>query len=159
MATVLFQICSSLNFQRFGKTTAAIWTYCLHNFKTHEVCWACANRALWLFCPAWFQISPSCYFTFNKVTSTRSYVFLGCFQGKRNLWGSAELSDSIYISLSKSSWVFLWAILVTTIPVSTYTLQGTVSQDPIPLAPTVTGCTAHVDLCAELPVIAAVLSA
>lgn len=80
---------------------------------------------------------------------------------KKTLWGSAKLSDPIYIALlSKSYWVFLGAIVVSTIAFSAYTLQGTVPQDPIPPALTVTDCTSHFDLlCAELPVIAAALSA
>lgn len=88
-------------------------------------------------------------FTFSllhKVTSRRSYMLLGCFQEKKKitLWGSANLNDPIYIwLLSKSYWVFLGAILVTTRAFSAYTLQGTVPQDPIPPALTVTHCTVH----------------
>lgn len=65
---------------------------------THEVWWACANCTPGLFSPAWFLISPSCYFTFHKVTSRRSYMLLGCFQEKKKN----------PLGLSKAQWPSLY---------------------------------------------------
>lgn len=105
-----------------------------------------------------FHLLANSYFTKGHLEEVT--WFWDTFE-KRTLSVSAKLSDPIYISLlSKSYWVFLGAILVTPIAFSAYTLQGAVLQDPIPPALTVTDCTGHFDLlCAELPVLAAVLSA
>lgn len=76
MATVPFQTCSSLNFQSLKKTAAASGPIAC---ATGPTCGACgANGALWLSWPALFQISPSCCFPFNDVTSESSYTLLGC---------------------------------------------------------------------------------
>lgn len=76
---------------------------------------------MWLFCPALFQISPSCYFTFHDVASKSSYMLLGCCRDGywRCRWVLMGFSKghwpSLYLTVEQKILVFLCAFFVTTI--------------------------------------------
>lgn len=162
MATVPFQTCSSLNFQSLKKTAAASGPIAC---ATGPTCGACgANGALWLSWPALFQISPSCCFPFNDVTSESSYTLLGCCREdfRRCSWVLIGICKVHWPDLLKKSyWAFCEPFFLSPPYLfSTYTSQGHTSQDIICLASAVRHCAIHfAPPCAELPVISvAVLS-
>ena len=151
-----------LKFPEIQENSNCIWTYCLCNWSNTRGLLSVHKLCTWIFRPALFQISPSCYFTFHDVTSKSSYILLGCCQEdyRKCRWVLMGISEghwpNLYLTVEQKLLVFCEHFLSPPHLSSTYTPQGQILQDSIPPTFAVTDSTIHFALpYAELPVIPA----
>lgn len=153
---MLFQIPSSLNFQRFNKMATASEPPACTTGPTREVSGACANCATRVFCSAVLQVVFSQDFMFHGMKVARwswGAVEEITEDTNRYQWGSAKValpantgaqsksySFSCFLGQLLGLVLFLWAFIITVTLFSIFTSRSQMSQDTTrPLCP-VTDC-------------------